>query len=150
VFLVRHGKAGDRDAWVEDDTLRPLTRKGLAQAEGIVGQLRACPVDHVLSSPFVRCVQTVRPLALARSVPIEEHDALAEGAVAADALGLVRGRGGAVVCCSHGDVIAAIVSTLAEHGMALRDDAVWKKGSTWMLSREGGLFTEARYLGLPG
>lgn len=149
VFLVRHAKAGDRDAWVEDDALRPLTRRGRAQAEGLVRLFAELRVDRVVSSPAVRCVQTVRPLALARSVAVEEHDALAEGAPTANALALVRGRGGAVVHCSHGDVIPAVALTLAEHGMVMRDEPSWKKGSTWMLRRQGGLFTEARSLGLP-
>jgi 8-oxo-dGTP diphosphatase len=149
VFLVRHGKAGDRDAWVEDDLLRPLTRKGRAQAEGLVAMFHDRPVDHVLSSPFVRCVQTVRPLAIDRSVPVEEHGALAEGARTEDAISLVRSRGGAVVACSHGDVIPAIVLALAELGVEMADPPVWKKGSTWQLDRDGGLYTSARYLGSP-
>ncbi|HJR96376.1 MAG TPA: NUDIX hydrolase [Actinomycetota bacterium] len=149
VYLVRHAKAGDREAWSEDDVLRPVTRKGRAQAEGLVMVFRQLPVDLVLSSPYVRCVQTVRPLAIARSVPLEEHDALAEGTPTADALSLVRSRGGAVVMCSHGDVVPAVVRALAEHGVDMLDPPIWKKGSTWMLERDGGLFTSARYLGLP-
>jgi phosphohistidine phosphatase SixA/8-oxo-dGTP pyrophosphatase MutT (NUDIX family) len=148
VVVVRHAKAGDREAWHEDDRLRPLSRKGKAQAEALVGLLAGEPVDRVLSSPSVRCVQTVRPLALERSVPIEEHDALAEGASVGDALALVRGSRGAVVVCSHGDVIPALVMTLADRGVEMRDPPAWKKGSVWMLEREAGLFTVVRYLGL--
>jgi hypothetical protein len=51
--------------------------------------------------------------------------------------------------CSHGDVIPAVVLALAEHGVELHDPPVWKKGSTWVLERDGGLFTAARSLGLP-
>jgi len=149
VYLVRHAKAGDREAWSEDDVLRPITRRGRAQAEGLVTLLRELPVDLVLSSPYVRCVQTVRPLAIARSVPLEEHDSLAEGAPTTDTLSLVRSRGGAVVMCSHGDVVPAVVQALAEHGVEMLDPPIWRKGSTWMLERDGGLFTSARYLGLP-
>jgi 8-oxo-dGTP diphosphatase len=149
VYLVRHAKAGDREEWSEDDVLRPLTRKGRAQAEGLVTLFRDLPVDLVLTSPYVRCVQTVRPLAIARSVPLEEHDVLAEGATTADALSLLRSRGGAVVACSHGDVIPAVVEALAEQGLEILDPLVWKKGSTWLLERDGGLFTSARYLGMP-
>ena len=149
VFLVRHAKAGDRDAWVEDDMLRPLSKRGRAQAEGLVALFRNQPVDHIVSSPYVRCVQTVRPLGIDRSVPVEEHDALAEGARTEDALALVRSRGGAVVSCSHGDVIPATVLALAELGVTMADPPVWKKGSVWKLDRDGGLFTSASYLGLP-
>ena len=149
VYLVRHAKAGDRDAWIEDDVLRPLSRRGKAQAEGLVTLFRDLEVDHLLSSPAVRCVQTVRPLALARSITIEERDELAEGAPTESALSLVRSRGGAVVMCSHGDVIPAIVLGLAERGIEMIDPPAWRKGSTWMLERDGGLFTAVRYLGLP-
>jgi 8-oxo-dGTP diphosphatase len=51
--------------------------------------------------------------------------------------------------CSHGDVIPAVVLALAEHGVEMRDPRVWKKGSTWVLERDGGLFTSARYLAPP-
>jgi phosphohistidine phosphatase SixA/8-oxo-dGTP pyrophosphatase MutT (NUDIX family) len=148
VTVVRHAKAGDRATWHEDDRWRPLTRKGRAQAQALVSLLAGEPVDRVLSSPSVRCVQTVRPLALERSVPIEEHDALAEGASARDALTLARGCGGALVLCSHGDVIPALVTALADRGVEMRDPPAWKKGSVWVLEREAGLFTRVRYLGL--
>jgi 8-oxo-dGTP diphosphatase len=148
VYLIRPGKAGDREAWVEDDALRPLTRKGRAQAEALVAFLADREIDLVLSSPAIRCVQTVRPLALARGVAIDEREALAEGAPTADALALVRTSGGAVAMCSHGDVIPAVVLTLEERGLDVLDPPTWKKGSVWMLERDGGLFTRARYLGL--
>ena len=149
VYLVRHAKAGDRDAWIEDDVLRPLTKRGRAQAEGLVGLFDGLAVEHVVSSPAVRCVQSVRPLALARSITIEEREEVAEGGPTGPALSLVRSRGGATVVCSHGDVIPAIVLTLAEHGLEMHDPPAWRKGATWVLERDGGLFTAARYLGLP-
>ena len=54
-------------------------------------------VDRVLSSPSVRCVQTVRPIALARKVTVEERPELAEGTPARDAIELLRSTGGGVV-----------------------------------------------------
>ncbi len=145
IFLVRHAKAGDRDAWTEDDRLRPLSRKGRAQAEALVGAFEGVSVDRVLSSPSVRCVQSVRPLALARRLPLEEHEALHEGADTQAALSLLRALGGWVVACSHGDVIPEILQALVERGLILRDEPACKKASTWVLERDGGLFTEARY-----
>jgi 8-oxo-dGTP diphosphatase len=98
----------------------------------------------------VRCVQTVRPLALARKVAVEEVQQLAEGTPARDAIELLRTTGGGVVACSHGDVIPAVVTSLARRGVELVDPPEWKKGSTWVLERDGGLFTTARYLPPPG
>ena len=105
VALVRHAKAGDREAWTEDDRLRPLTKKGKEQAEGLVELLAELKADRVLSSPSVRCVQTVRPLALSRHVAVEEREELLEGAPPGAALQVLRSIGGAVVACSHGDLI---------------------------------------------
>jgi 8-oxo-dGTP diphosphatase len=150
IYLVRHAKAGDRDAWTEDDRLRPLTKKGRIQAEGLVGLLADREIDRILSSPSVRCVQTVRPLALARGLAIEEVDALAEGTPAREAIELLRSTGGGVVACSHGDVIPAVVTSLERRGLEQADPPGWKKGSTWILERDGGLFTTARYLPPPG
>jgi 8-oxo-dGTP pyrophosphatase MutT (NUDIX family)/phosphohistidine phosphatase SixA len=149
VALVRHAKAGDREAWTEDDLLRPLSKKGKEQAEGIVGLLEGVHADRVLSSPAVRCVQTVRPLALARRVAVEERGELAEGAGPDAALQMLRATGGAVVACSHGDLIPAIVSALEAGGVELLSEPAWKKGSTWLLERDGGLITSARYLAPP-
>jgi 8-oxo-dGTP diphosphatase len=149
LYLLRHAKAGDRDAWTEDDRLRPLTSKGRRQAEAFVGVFRDRAIDHVLSSPYVRCVQTVRPLALARRLPVEETDLLAEGARLGPAMGMLRGLSGAAVLSGHGDLIPEIVEHLHGRGMSMEDPPVWKKGSIWVLERDGGLFTDARYLPPP-
>ena len=146
VYLVRHAKAGDRELWTEDDRLRPLTAKGRRQAEGLVTLFQDRAVDRVLSSPFVRCVQTVRPLALARHLPVEESDLLAEGAALGPSVGWMRDLAGACVLSGHGDLIPALVEHLAERGMTMDDPPAWKKGSIWSLERDGGLFTVARYL----
>jgi hypothetical protein len=37
---------------------------------------------------------------------------------------------------------------LADRGVEMHDPPAWKKGSVWVLEREGGLFTAVRYLGL--
>ena len=149
VALVRHAKAGDRDAWTEDDRLRPLTKKGKLQAEGLVETLEDLEVDRVLSSPSVRCVQTVRPLALARRVSVEERPELAEGASPGVALDLLRSTGGGVVACGHGDLIPEVVTALSGQGVEMVGPLEWKKGSTWLLERDGGLITRAGYLPPP-
>ena len=149
LYLVRHGKAGDREAWTEDDRLRPLSKKGRQQAEGLVALFDGRSVDRVISSPYDRCVQTVRPLAIARHLPVEETEPLAEGTPLAEAIAFLSDLGGAVVLSSHGDLIPAVVLHLAERGLEMADPPDWKKGSTWVLEREAGLFTAARYLAPP-
>ncbi|MET0275894.1 MAG: histidine phosphatase family protein, partial [Acidimicrobiia bacterium] len=89
IYLVRHAKAGSRRNWATDDTLRPLSKPGRRQADAIASGLAGVSVSRLVSSPFVRCVQTVEPLAAALDVDIERSDKLAVGASINDALDLV-------------------------------------------------------------
>jgi 8-oxo-(d)GTP phosphatase len=104
--LLRHASAVDRYRWQEDDRLRPLDARGRLQAEALVEILRPLGVSRVVSSPYVRCVETVQPLADALEVPVEPDERLAEGA-GTGALELLRADG--VVCCTHGDVAEAVL-----------------------------------------
>ena len=105
-ILLRHASAGDRADWSGDDRLRPLDEKGRRQAAELVAPLSALGVRRVVSSPYVRCVETVEPLASALGLGVEQDDRLAEGAGAA-ATELLAEDG--VVACTHGDVIHALV-----------------------------------------
>ena len=71
---------------------------------------------RVVSSPYVRCVQTVEPLAAALGLPLEQDDRLAEGEEGA-AAGLLREDG--VVCCTHGDILDALVGRGLKKAAAL-------------------------------
>jgi len=65
-FFVRHAKAGSRSHWTGDDRQRPLSKKGVKQAEDLVSVLGDFPISAVFSSPYRRCLETVEPLAKAR------------------------------------------------------------------------------------
>ena len=75
LYLVRHAKAGQRSRWDGPDHLRPLTKAGRAQAQALAAWLANEPISRLLSSPYVRCVQTLEPLAekLALEIEITEH-----------------------------------------------------------------------------
>jgi broad specificity phosphatase PhoE len=135
ILLVRHTHAGDRAAWTGDDRLRPVSDRGVRQAEALVDLLAPYPVDRVRSSPYVRCVQSVVPLADARGLEVEEDDTLAEGTPFDLVQRLLATAGDEhTVLCSHGDVIAAVVTDLHQRGVDLGPAGlVWPKASTWVL-----------------
>lgn len=149
VLLLRHVHAGDRAAWNGDDRIRPASSQGRREAEAIPTLLAEHPIDRILSSPAQRCLDSVQPLAATRGLPVEPDERLAEGtpldAVRAMLREVAREP---VLLCSHGDVIAAAITDLAEQGAELRDPPVWEKASTWILD---GLPTSptARYLPPP-
>ena len=70
ILLVRHAVAASRSKWDGDDRLRPLTKRGQRQALDLVSQLSEQPVHRVLSSPYLRCVDTVAPLARGRRIEV--------------------------------------------------------------------------------
>jgi phosphohistidine phosphatase SixA len=70
-------------------------------------------VSRVVSSPYVRCVQTVEPLAAALGVEVEEDERLEEGAGAA-ATPLLSESG--LVCCTHGDIAEALLGRSLKKG----------------------------------
>ena len=104
VILLRHASAGDRDEWDGDDLLRPLDKRGRKQAKRLRDVLLAHDVRRVLSSPYVRCTQTVAPLGL----DIEPDERLAEGTPPQRTLELLASLDDAVAC-THGDVIEAVL-----------------------------------------
>ncbi|HUF83952.1 MAG TPA: phosphoglycerate mutase family protein, partial [Acidimicrobiia bacterium] len=106
IYLVRHGTAGDRSRWEGPDDLRPLSKAGRKQAEKLVEQLADASIDHIVSSPYVRCRQSVEPVAEQRRLPVDLADELAEGAPLADALVWIGKVGHEhAVLCTHGDVV---------------------------------------------
>jgi phosphohistidine phosphatase SixA len=119
--LVRHASAGHRGDWDGDDRLRPLDASGRRQAAALVGLLGPLEVRRVVSSPYVRCLQTVEPLAVALGLQVEQDHRLAEGAGRV-ALELVREDG--VVACTHGDVVEDVLGRGLKKGTAV----VLKKG----------------------
>ena len=149
VFLIRHAKAGSREHWRGDDELRPLTGKGIRQAEGIASAFADRPVAVVLSSPSARCVQTVEPLARHHALEVRVVPWLAEGTEASVVRDEVLRLAGPAVLSSHGDVIPGIVRVLADDGVPLHGPAAWKKGSLWVLDRDDGFPSALRYIPPP-
>lgn len=151
IYLVRHAKAGDRSLWKQDDWLRPLSRAGRAQARGILDLLRDARFDRVLSSPYLRCIETVAPIAGERRLAIEPEEVLGEGGDLDSVFAIVRKHiGTGAILCSHGDVIPAVLETVAANGVDLGPDPRCPKGCTWVLEADrGGEVRKVRYLPPP-
>lgn len=78
MLVIRHASAGDSAAWEGDDRLRPLDARGLAQTSRLFELLEGNAISLILSSPALRCLQTVEPLARSRGLEIEVREELAE------------------------------------------------------------------------
>jgi 8-oxo-(d)GTP phosphatase len=137
ILLVRHATAGKREKWEGDDKLRPLDSRGRRQAAELAEMLADYPVKRILSSSYVRCVESVEPLAERLGVEIETADELAEGASAGEVRRLMESlRGELAVLCTHGDVVEAVLGPRVPN----------KKGSVWIFEEQAGSLKPARYL----
>jgi 8-oxo-dGTP diphosphatase len=150
IYVVRHAKAGDRAEWEGDDRLRPLTKSGHRQAEELAGWLEKEPIDAILSSRYVRCLQTVEPLAEQRKLPIQPRKDLEEGSGGESILRMVAEfKGRNAVLCTHGDVVEELLEYLIAQGLVSRAHAQLEKGSTWVLEEKNGRVTGATYRSAP-
>ncbi|MEF3403458.1 NUDIX hydrolase [Agromyces sp. CCNWLW203] len=117
--LVRHGKAVGRSSWSGDDATRPLTERGVEQAAGLVATLGAWAPKRIVSSPAVRCVTTVTPLAAATGLEIKRDAGISQDAweAGSDEVRRVVGKrvraGKSAIICSHGPVLPEIMREVA-------------------------------------
>ena len=149
LYLIRHAKAGVRAQWEGPDEERPLTRRGRKQALRLVERFRGLELGRVLCSPYVRCVQTVEPLAAERGLAREPAAALAEGVPVEEALALLASLDGRpAALCGHGREIQGMIERLALGGTTIRGTGI-AKGSVWVLDREFGRVLSAHYLPAP-
>jgi phosphohistidine phosphatase SixA len=96
-----------------------------------VTQLQSRDVTRLVSSPYVRCVQTLEPLAQALGREVKPDAGLAEGAGPDRALALLREPG--TVICTHRDDIEAALEALRARGLKVEGGDGMKKGALWIV-----------------
>jgi 8-oxo-dGTP diphosphatase len=145
VFLIRHAQAGRRSSWQGVDRARPLSRRGKEEAKRIAKVVGGRRVRRVLSSPAVRCVQTVTPLAADAGVDVEVDKRLREGGTVKGAMELMLKAPDGTALCAHGDLIPAVMQRLADDGMKVDAPQRCQKGSVWEIELHRGRPTRATY-----
>ena len=119
VAVVRHAKALARaDYSGSDDQQRPLDAKGRARSAALSPVLAAYGITHLVSSPSLRCTETLAPYAAAARLRIraksglseEGHESAPAKAAAHTVKAFESGRPSAL--CSHGPVLPAILEVL--------------------------------------
>jgi broad specificity phosphatase PhoE len=159
--LVPHCASVRPADWPGDPIARPLAETGHRQAVDLATRI-GTDVVAIWSSPMLRCIQTVRPLARAAGLPVEQlpelrdtqdfaeprtwkHGILAPVAEpVAGAWAAGRGiralltiaehhPGGRVVAASHGDLIPVLLSTLCAIYAVPPPSATPDRGGWWNL-----------------
>jgi len=141
LVLLRHACAGEKIPDAARDFERGLDAEGEAIAarlpEAMTTRLRP---DEILSSPFRRCVQTVRPLATTLGLRIREDERLAPHRTGDELRQTLVQLPANTVVCTHGEVIERLF-----------DGAVTcAKGGFWIIERhDDGRLVPARYVDAP-
>jgi phosphohistidine phosphatase SixA len=134
-LLLRHADAGVRAEWIGADDWRGLSPLGWLQAEEVAARLGGLPLLRVLSSPSLRCRQTVVPLARGLTLDVEPQCELAAGA---DEDRLLRFLGDpeteATVMCTHRETLELLFTQLALGGTIVpRGGASMDKAAAWLV-----------------
>jgi phosphohistidine phosphatase SixA len=139
LILLRHALAGVKLADPGLDLVRGLDPSGEATAH-VVSDLI---LEHVrpallLSSPFVRCVDTLRPIAEAVGLPIRTRHGLTPTTPPGACERLLLSATDGAVVCTHGEVITRVFEGLD-----------CEKGAFWVIHREHGRLHPAAYVEAP-
>jgi phosphohistidine phosphatase len=120
IYFLRHGDAGDPESWRGDDAKRPLSPKGVRQAERIGAFLAAIGFtpDSILSSPKLRATQTAELIASLLGRRVTTNGGLAGGFTIEglrSLLGTIERRTGVrrVVLVGHDPDFSSVVSMLS-------------------------------------
>jgi len=145
VHLIRHADSAQRHSWNDFDHDRPLTETGRAQATALA-DLDVVLTTDVRSSPAVRCVGTVAPLADRNGVRVLEDTRLSEGADPREVVDWLSSvADDELVLCSHGDMIPDVLALLTTRGMTLDGPNACQKASVWTCVFEGDQPQHAGY-----
>jgi 8-oxo-dGTP pyrophosphatase MutT (NUDIX family) len=154
LLLVRHGHAGSRGDWDGPDDLRPLDRRGRAEAQWLAQVLPLFGPVEVLSAERTRCRQTMEPLAERLGLEVrpapelgqeEFADAPEAGLALVDRLLTSRAQSGVTVVCSQGGAIPSVLMTFGVRWEGTRLFPPSAKGSVWVLGGRPGALSADYY-----
>ena len=143
LVLVRHAHAGSKRRWPGPDLERPLSPRGRAQAQDLAALLADLRVTRLLSSPALRCRQSLAPASEQLWVPVEPVGVLAADAPVEDLvrfLGSPDLRGAAL--CTHGETLQALSEAWESPWRSLTgspapDLSGTPKGACWVVENYG-------------
>ncbi|WP_394248069.1 NUDIX hydrolase [Arthrobacter pityocampae] len=121
LIVVRHAKAKPRSSWSRAEGERPLAATGRRQATAVSRLLQAWTPERVVSSPWVRCVQTISPYVNQRSAKLKlvdaltERDATRKPARTRAAIERLLDKRRPVAICTHRPVLPLVLSVLRGH-----------------------------------
>jgi 8-oxo-dGTP diphosphatase len=144
LIIVRHTKALERGDWDDDDSKRTLDERGLTQSEKLIQHLEPFGIGEIYSSDYIRCVQTVTPLAQSRGLKITEIPNLNEANFDFDPeraisfANAVKQDEKNILICSHNPVIPTMLRGILNTKLKNKDLIKLEPGDAWIVHRVRG------------
>jgi 2,3-bisphosphoglycerate-dependent phosphoglycerate mutase len=132
IYLVRHGQSANNALAEHMRVPDPgLTDVGAQQAAALAAWFSSQPVDYLYCSPFLRALETVRPLAETKRMPVRVRADLFEvgGCYSGHEAGQERGEPGlgqSQLCASY--PTWEIDKSIGEAGWWGREYETWEQG----------------------
>jgi len=139
VLLLRHASAGERLLSPDIDRFRPLDPAGRADARQLVWALADRKLTRVVTSPLIRCVETVRPLAETRRIVPEQRRELLPDTSLESVLDLLDELSHSTLVCTHREVFQTLFAGEVE----------CEEAGAWVLGQLGSLWSPMEYLAPP-
>ena len=127
MLLLRHTSAGVRLSSPGIDRFRRLDDDGRLVARQLVWHLAAHEITRIVSSPLVRCVESVVPIAESRRIVVENRWELEPDVPLDDVLTLLADLPDSTLVCTHREIFEKLLGW----------DVTCEKGAAWVLERRG-------------
>lgn len=115
LIVLRHAKARPRKTWRGHDRQRPLLSQGATESLRVAPMLAAYDPGRVVTSPALRCVQTVAPYVARAERDVEVRAELSEeggSETVADVVADLLTSGERAVLCTHRPVLPEVFEAL--------------------------------------
>lgn len=114
LIVLRHADSLERTDWTENDDDRPLNDRGRDQAKALVKPLNAFGIKRAVSSPAIRCVDTLRPWAEQSLATVRFDERLTENSVPdGEVGGVLRDlTHEPTVICTHRPVLPGLLGAI--------------------------------------
>lgn len=144
-ILLRHTKAVSRTSWTDPDRERPLSPRGIAEADRLTPALAAHGLARIVSSDAIRCTDTVLPYARQHGLTVELEPLLSEDGFAeapdraAEAVRKLLADDVPTVVCSHRPVLPELLAAATEQARCVVPSEQLPPGGFHGLHHRGGV-----------
>jgi 8-oxo-dGTP diphosphatase len=131
-----------------------LSEVGFDQSQLLIKHLEPFAIDEIYTSDYVRCVQTVTPLAHARGLSVTQVPSLNEETFEEDPMRSISFANALkqdeknILICSHNPVIPTMLRGILNTKLKNRDLIKLEPGDAWIVHRVRGEIVGLDYLSI--